>query len=91
MTFGVSVSKRGAKGGFTRYEKPTRILKIWLNNQRSLKKKSVVEKYARKVHIGKKRALAEFPSIKIIINSDLRISKELKLDKEELDYLRSSY
>ncbi len=91
MSFGVSVSKNGIKGGFTRYEKPTRILKIWLNNQRTLEKKSVAEKYARKVHIGKKRALAEFPSIKIIINSDLRISKELGLDQKELDYLRSSY
>jgi len=91
MNFGVSVSKNGIKGGFTRYEKPTRILKMWMNNQRTLKKKSVAEKYARKVHIGKKRALSEFPSIKLIINSDLRISKELRLDQEELEYLRSSY
>ena len=74
---------------FTPYKKPTRILKIWLNNQRTAKKKSITEKYAALVHVGQKRALNEFPIIKQIINSNPEIQKELKLNSEEIEYLKN--
>ena len=89
LSYGVSLSKSKIKEGFTRYEKPTRILKIWMNNQVTFKKKSIAEKFSKKVHIGKKRAISEFPIIKKIIESNLDIQKELKLDKEEIEYLRN--
>ncbi len=74
---------------FTPYKKPTRILKIWMNNQRTAKKKSITQKYAALVHVGQKRALNEFPIIKHIINSNQEIQKELKLTEDELEYLRN--
>ena len=87
LSYGIAASKKNAKQGFTNYKRPTRILKIWLNNQRTFKKKSIAKKYARYVHVGEKRAMNEFPTIKNIINSNPTIQKELRLDGEEIEYL----
>ena len=91
LSYGISASKDPQRipSGFTSYKKPTRILKIWMNNQRTAKKKSISQKYAKKVHVGVKRAMYEFPIIKQIINSNPEIAKELKLDDEELEYLQN--
>lgn len=89
LSYGISSSKRVIKTGFTSYKKPTRILKIWMNNQRTVYKKSISEKYARHAHIGIKRAMNEFPIFKQIINSNEKIAKELKLSEEELEYLKN--
>ncbi len=91
LSYGISASKSSSKAywsGFTRYKKPSRILKIWLNNQRIAKKKSIAQKYARHVHIGEKRALKEFPIIKQIIISSPSIQQELKLTEDEIEYLK---
>ena len=88
LSYGISASKKNVKTGFTSYKKPTRILKIWLNNQRTAKKKSIAIKYAKYVHVGQKRAMQEFPIIKQIINSNPNIQKELKLNEEEIEYLQ---
>ncbi len=91
LSYGISASKNPNKiqGGFTSYKKPTRILKIWMNNQRTAKKKSITQKYAALVHVGQKRALNEFPIIKQIINSNPEIQTELKLNEEEIEYLKN--
>lgn len=89
MSYGVSSSKKEVNSGFTNYKKPTRILKIWMNNQRTAKKKSIAVKYAECVHVGVKRAMSEFPIIKQVINSNPVIQKELKLSEEEVEYLRT--
>ncbi len=86
LSYGISASKKKVKTGFTSYKKPTRILKIWMNNQRTIKKKSIAQKYAQYVHVGQKRAMSEFPIIKqILINPKIR--EELKLSEEEVGYL----
>lgn len=91
LSYGISASKSSEKRpGFTSYKKPTRILKIWLNNQKTVRKKSIAQKYARRVHVGEKRAMKEFPIIKQIIKFNPQIQKELKLDKEEIEYLQTS-
>ncbi len=87
LSYGIASSKKYPKSGFTSYKKPTRILKIWMNNQKTMKLKSIASKYAKHVHIGQKRAIREFPIIRQIINSNPEIFKELKLDKEEIEYL----
>ncbi len=86
LTYGVSAAKKNVKTGFTSYKKPGRILKIWLNNQRTAKKKSIAEKLAQKTHIGTKRAMNDFKIfVDILKNHDVR--KELRLTEEETDYL----
>jgi len=89
LSYGISASKTYPKKTFTKYGKPTRILKIWMNNQRSIRKKSIAEKYAKLAHIGEKRARNEFPVLKQIINSNPAIGKELKLTPEEFEYLKN--
>lgn len=90
LSYGISSAKKTAKTGFTSYKKPTRILKIWLNNQRTAKMKSIAIKYAKLVHIGSKRAMNEFPVIKNIIKNNSQIQEELKLSEEEMEYIGRS-
>jgi replication factor C large subunit len=88
LSYGIAASKKMIKPGFTSYKKPTRILKIWMNNQRTMKKKSIAQKYAALVHVGQKRAMSEFPIIKQIVKSNPNIQKELKLNEEEIAYIK---
>ncbi len=88
LSYGIAAAKKQAKTGFTSYKKPTRILKIWLNNQRTAKKKSIASKYAHYVHVGEKRALREFPILKNILLKE-NIQKELRLSTEEIAYLEN--
>lgn len=89
LSYGISSSKKDKKNfGFTSYKKPTRILKMWLNNQRTAKKKSIAQKYSRYVHVGVKRAMKEFDLVKKIINSNEKIQKELRLTEDEVAYLK---
>lgn len=92
LSYGISASKKEVKNlGFTSYKKPERILKIWLNNQRTAKKKSIAQKYAKHVHVGEKRAMKEFDLIKKVILSNPKIQKELKLTQEEVEYLFNNF
>lgn len=92
LSYGISTAKHSdkiSKTGFTSYKKPSRILKIWLNNQKIAKKKSISEKYAKHAHMNKKRALNEFPVIKNILKNP-EIQREIKLTEEEIEYLNHS-
>ena len=86
LSYGIASAKTGVKHGFTNYRKPERVLKIWVSNQRDMKKKSIARKYADYAHVGIKRAMYEFPLIKTILKNPA-IRKELKLEKEEEEYL----
>lgn len=86
LSYGISASKKNIKSGFTAYKRPTRILKMWMNNQRTVKKKSIAKKYAEYVHVGEKRAMREFSVIKQILTNP-KIREELKLSEEEVEYL----
>ncbi len=86
LSYGIAAAKDGVKRGFTNYKKPDRVLKIWLNNQKTAKKVSIAKKYAEHVHVGAKRAMFEFPLLRLILKNE-NARKELKLDKEETEYL----
>ncbi len=87
LSYGISSSKKNPKSGFTSYKRPTRVLQIWLNNQKTVQKKSICQKYSRYVHVSQKRAMNEFPVIKQILKANPLAQKELKLDEEEVNYL----
>ncbi len=87
LSYGIASVKKENKMGFTTYKKPTRILKIWMNNIKNAKKKTISEKYANHTHISIKKTMKEFPIIKQVINSNPKIQEELKLDEDELAYL----
>lgn len=83
---GVAAAKKYNRDKWISYRKPSRILKIWLQNQRNLKKKSICEKYAKATHMSIKEAMKNFLLIKMILKNE-KIRKELNLDKEEIEYL----
>lgn len=86
LSYGISSAKGSIKRGFTSYKRPSRILKIWMHNQRNEKKKSIAQKYAKQVHVGEKRALKEFETIRLILNNPV-IQKDLKLTEDEIKFL----
>ncbi len=88
LSYGIASSKKNPKTGFTSYKKPTRILQIWLNNQKTMQKKSICQKYSQYVHVSYKRAMSEFSVIRQILKSNQGIQKELKLSDEEIDYIK---
>jgi len=51
LSYGIASSKKNPKAGFTAYKKPMRILQIWMNNQKTVYKKSICEKYSQHVHV----------------------------------------
>ncbi len=72
--------------GFTKYEPPKRILKIWINNQKIEKKKSIAKKYARYVHCSTKRAMRDFVLILPIIKQP-SVQNHLKLTEDEIEFI----
>lgn len=89
LSYGIASLNKENKTNFTKYKKPTRILKIWMNNLKIAKKKTISEKYAKYNHISIKKAMKEFPILKQVINSNPKISEELNLDEDEMAYLKS--
>jgi len=87
LSAGISFASKKLKSlsEFTIYQRPKRILKIWLQNQKYAKKKSIAIKYAKAVHISKKRAMKEFFLLPLILNQEAR--KKLDLSPEEIKFL----
>jgi replication factor C large subunit len=85
---GISYAKDEPLSGFTKYEKPKRILKIWLNNQKIAKKKTVAKKYARMVHCSSKRAMRDFSMLAPILKQD-SVQQKLQLSDEEVAYVNT--
>lgn len=86
LSAGISTAKKQPKTGFTRYKKPSRILKIWINNQQAKHKKSIVSKYAKHVHCSTKKAYREFHVVKTILKSPV-IQNQLNFNEEEIVYI----
>ena len=87
LSAGISLASTKTKSlsEFTIYQRPKRILKIWLQNQKYAKKKSIAIKYARAVHISRKRAMKEFFLLPLILNQEAR--KKLNLSEDEIKFL----
>jgi replication factor C large subunit len=85
---GISYAKSSSFSGFTKYEPPKRILKIWLHNQKTVKKKSIARKYARSVHCSVRRAMRDFTMLQVILRRP-SIQRQLNLTDEEIDYLKN--
>lgn len=83
---GISFAKKTPILGFTKYERPKRVLKIWLNNQKIAKKKTIARKYAQFVHCSTKRILSEFSLLKPILEKP-SVQKQLRLSDEEIAFI----
>jgi replication factor C large subunit len=83
---GISFAKTSPGTGFTKYERPKRVLKIWLHNQKTEKKKSIAKKYAKYVHCSTKRVMRDFDFLKPILK-EKAVQKNLKLSDEEVNFI----
>ena len=87
LSYGISEAKGNIeKTGFYKYSKPERILKIWLNNQKHGKRKTIAQKYSKLTHVGTKRIMKEWKEVLPILKNP-KIQSELKLDADEISYL----
>lgn len=82
----IAAVKKYNRTGWTNYRRPSRILKIWLQNQRNVKKKSICQKYAKLCHTSTKKAMKDFLLLKIILQNPA-VRNELKLTEDEIAYL----
>ncbi|MBU0471655.1 MAG: hypothetical protein KKF65_03455, partial [Nanoarchaeota archaeon] len=59
LSAGIALSKKEKYPGFTSYKPTTRILSIWMANQKNAKKKLIAQKIADKTHTSVKRAFKD--------------------------------
>ncbi len=83
---GISYAKKISTNGFTKYERPKRILKIWLHNQKMAKKKTISNKYAKLVHCSTKTIMRDFKILEPILKKP-DVQKQLRLGDEEIEFL----
>jgi len=86
LSAGISYASKIKSNKFVSYKRPSRILKIWLANQKNAKKKAIVSKYAEISHMSKKKAMKENFYLSLII--DKAAEDELDLDEKEREYLQ---
>ncbi len=87
LSNGVALSKDESKKGFVMYKRGSRPLKIWMNNQKNFKRKSISEKLAGKFHTSKKGFIKEdLPFLKILAKHN-RLPG-LGLDDDEVEWLK---
>jgi len=86
LSAGISAATKLKYKKFTKYKKPSRILKIWLSNQKNAKKKSIIAKYSQRCHISKKKANREAFLFPLIL--DQEANKRLDLDEKETEWLK---
>jgi len=86
LSAGVSSATKLKNNKFIPYKRPSRILKIWLSNQKNMKKKAIAIKYAQHSHMSKKKAMKENFLLPLIITKESQ--DNLDLDNAEIEYLK---
>lgn len=86
LSAGISAATKLKYQKFQQYKRPTRILKIWLANQKNAKRKSIVAKYAKYAHMSKKKANKEAHLLPLIL--DQIAQKRLDLEEKEQEWLK---
>jgi replication factor C large subunit len=79
---GIAYAKPTPQPGFTPYQAPKRILKIWQHNQKVAQKKSIAKKYALYAHCSIPRAMRDFEIIRHIIKQP-GVQEQLGLNEDE--------
>lgn len=93
LSAGVAVSKDEKYKKFVQYGPTGRLLKIWMANQKYLRRKAIAEKVADRTHTSAKRALQDtLPYLQQIFRNDKEhgkaIADSLDLSEEEVEWLR---
>lgn len=92
LSVGIALSKEEKYPGFTSYKPTTRLLKIWMSNQKNAKKKIIAQKIASKTHTSAKKTMQEINFYKQIFKNQSqadKIADFLGFEKEEIAWLQS--
>jgi len=92
ITGGVAVSKTEKNKTPVEYKQTSRILKIWIMNQKYAKRKSIAEKIAAKTHCSRSEAIqSSVPYVKAIFQKNKKmaatLTDEFEFDDEEVEWL----
>jgi len=88
LSAGISSANKVKNKSFISYKRPTRILKIWLSNQKNAKQKSIVNKYSKFCHMSKKKASKDKFLLPFILDGlDEGVKRKMDLDEKEEGYL----
>ncbi len=91
MTAGVALAKDKRSNEFVQYERTQRILKLWMAKQKYARRTKIAGKLGSLTHCSKKKALHGVVALQSLYKSQhpvtLSLTKELKLDDEELEWL----
>ena len=93
LTAGIALSKKERYPGFNKYTRTTRILKMWMFNQKNAKRKSIAGKIAEKTHTSSRRAIQDtLPYVRVIFKKNKaeaeKLAEYFELDDAEIDYLK---
>ena len=89
LSAGISASSKLKNNRFIQYKRPSRILKIWLANQKNAKIKSILRKYSKFCHMSNKKANNDKFLLPFILdNLDNSTKKKMDLDEKENIYLK---
>lgn len=91
LSAGIALSKKEKNTETIKYTPTSRILKIWMANQKNAKRKAIAKKLAAHTHTSAKRAYHEIPRLAAMLKDKkllVKITEELKLEKEEVEWLK---
>ncbi len=93
ITAGIAAAKKEKYKNLVEYKPTGRILKLWWAGQKAAKKKAIAGKIAAKTHSSRKETLkSTMPYLPVMFkDKEMRsnIIKQLDLDKEEIEWLKS--
>ena len=93
ITGGIAAAKQEKYKYLVAYKPTGRILKLWWANQKAMKKKTIAEKIASKMHSSKKEILkSTMPYLPVMFKGkEMRknITEGLDLSEEEVEWLKS--
>lgn len=93
LSAGIATAKDEKYPEFIPYTQTKRLLKIWMANQKYLKRKGIASKLAEHTHTSTAYSLQHaVPYLQVLFKKDRKqsnvIAKELELDSEEVEWLR---
>lgn len=79
LTSGIASAKKMANSKFTQYERPTKLLKIWIIKQKEVQKTEFLKKFAKKNHCSFKKAKQQWPYLKTIFSDYFTENKDKQI------------
>jgi len=91
MTAGVAAAKDAKYPGAPRFERTSRLLKLWMGKQKNFKRDAIAAKLATATHTSKRRATTDLILLLPALQKNHELAKqfvhELKLDEEQAEWL----